>query len=327
MDFNDCSSLRDVSLKQELLQMTSVYPEEEPLYHYTSQKGLSGILQKEKIEFRFSRIDCLNDFTEGKGILEYYRKLCKQLLQSNEIDEDYFKSIINTLPMEKACFIYDEDSLGSAENQTFKTGYVGDFVSYMFSLSSLPDSLPMWNYYLKNTYYNGYNLGFSTLRLKEQFHYHPFKTEYLSQFNVVEYDDFEKDDILKDYIQALYKYRCMDDEQLSETKQLISRELEKWRYCFKDNAFSHEKEIRLIIKVPLNEDKTELASFVKSKLRYDEKDKIPQYIYVSLLDKKALSEITIAPSNSENKLKELLTILEDKGYNVNVKYSNIPVRF
>lgn len=322
MDFNDCNCLGDVKLKQELLQLTSIC-EDELLYHYTSQQGLEGILQNRNIDFRFTRMDCLNDITEGNGIIEYYKNACKELLQSEEIGKDYFELIISVLPLEVELFIYDD----IIENVKLKTGSVAEFISYVFSFSSSSDSLPMWNYYLKNAYYDGYNLGFSPSKLKERFHYHPFKCGYLSEFIVVEYDKCEKDDIIKDYLRALYAYRCEDDAELSETKEAISRELSKWRYSFKEDSFSHEKEVRLVIKVPLNDDKTEFAPFFKNELRYNKEDKIPKYISASVYDKMALSEITLAPSADENKLKKLLLVLEDKGYDVKVNFSKIPVRF
>jgi hypothetical protein len=185
----------------------------------------------------------------------------------------------------------------------------------------------MWNYYSKNSKIFGYNLGFSSLKLKEAFHYFRIRNNFLSELAVIEYDDYEKDDILKDYIQALYRYRHYDDIQLSEIKTAISRELHKWRCAFKTKYFEHEQEVRLLIHLPLNNDKTSLSPCISSDIRYDNENGIPKYIYAPLLDKKALCEVTVSPLFHAKKHKMLLSQLKTKGYDVKVNHSIIPVRF
>ena len=325
MDFLDCDCIGDVELKQELLQWTSVFPDERFLYHYTSPKGAEGILQSENIKLRFTRIDCLNDATEGNGINDYYKDACEQLLASNNIDKAFYKSIINILPFKELLFLYKLDPSPIIDEKTYKDLCISEYVSYVFCFSEQADSLPMWNYYLKEGRYEGYNLGFSTSKLKETFHYHSPKRDFISEFVVVEYDDCEKDDILKDYIQALYRFRHQDDTQLSRIKTAISRELFKWRYAFKPECFSHEKEVRLVIHVPLNDEKKSLASFVKKQLHYDNENGIPKYIYAPLNDKTALCEITTSPLFEDNE--HFLSEIIRKGYNAKINHSKIPIRF
>lgn len=326
MDFSDCDSIGDIQLKQYLLQMTSIFPEDELLYHYTSPQGLSGILKKEEIELRFTKCDCLNDITEGNSIVDFYKSTCTKLLSIKRIDQGYYDSIINLLPTNELPFIYDAKPLQLIDGIPVKDSCFSEYVSYVFCFSKLSNSLPLWNYYLKNGCYEGYNLGFHPEKLKESFHYHP-KMNFHSEFIVVEYDDDEKDDILLDFIEALYRFRYTDDIHLSKTKVAISQELFKWRYAFKPEYFSHEKEVRILIHVPLNENKTALALFVKPQLRFSDEIGIPKYIFTSLTDKKALNEITISPLFIDKGQELLLSQLKSKEYEVNVNISNIPIRF
>ena len=53
LDFLDCDCIGDVEAKQELLQWTSVFPDNELLYHYTSPNGAENILQGDGIELDF----------------------------------------------------------------------------------------------------------------------------------------------------------------------------------------------------------------------------------------------------------------------------------
>ncbi|WP_366923894.1 DUF2971 domain-containing protein [Metallumcola ferriviriculae] len=327
MDFSDCSCIEDIKLKQELLQSVSVIPNDKLQYHYTSPKGVDGILKNENIELRFTRIDCVNDTTDGSYIIEYYKNICKQLLENKNIDKDYFNSIINVLPFKEFPFIHKAIPPLIIDGVEYKECCISEYVTYIFCFSTLSDSLPMWNYYLKNGQYEGWNLGFSSLKLKEAFHYHPYKRNFLSELIVVEYDDHEKDDILKDFVQALYRYRHKDDTQLSKTKLAISCELFKWRCAFKSKNFSHEKEVRLAIHLPLNEDKTALSPFAKTELRYGSNAGIPKYIFVPLFDKMAICEITVSPLFNGKKQKRLLMQLTNKGYDVKVNHSKIPIRF
>lgn len=327
MDFSDCNCIGDIELKQELLQWTSVFPDDELIYHYTSPEGVIGILKGKNIELRFTRIDCLNDTTEGSNIIKYYKNICKQLLYNNDIDKEYFDSIIDIWPFKEACFIYDFDPPRIINGIEYKDHCISEYITYVFCLSTLPDSLPMWNYYLKNGRYEGFNLGFSTLKLKEFFHYSSNKRNFSSEFIVVEYEDQEKDDILKDFIIALYKYCNKDDTQLSRTKIAISNELSKWRYAFKPKYFAHEEEIRFAIHLPLNEDKTMLAPFAKSVIRYDNDSGIPKYIFAPPLDKSALFEITTSPMCNKKENKRILLELSNKGYDVKIYHSKIPIRF
>lgn len=325
LDFLDCDCIGDVEAKQELLQWTSVFPDNELLYHYTSPKGIESILRGNGIELRFTRIDCLNDVTEGNSITTYYENVCKQLLTNKDIDGQFYHSIVDLLPKQELVFLYGSGLPVGADGIAYKDYYIAEYITYVFCFSKHADSLPMWNYYLKEGKYEGYSLGFSTSELKNKFHYNSIRWDFISEFVVVEYDDCEKDDILKDYIQALYRFREQDDPQLSRIKAAISRELFKWRYAFKPECFSHEEEARLLIHVPLNEQKESLASFTKRQLTFDDDNGIPKYIYAPLMDKTALRKITLSPLFEENK--GFLSELTGKGYAPNINYSKIPLRF
>lgn len=325
MDFSDCQNLSDVILKQELLQWSSVFPEDLLLYHYTSPEGLKGILRNENLTFRFTRTDCLNDTTEGSNIIDYYQDVCQKLLAEEEIDNSFFRSIVGISPRSKLMFFHSPEYCEESNVMLYSGHSYSEYVSYVFCFSEEDDSLPMWNYYLKNGNYQGYNLGFNVPKLKERFHYRPGSLTYVSEFVIVEYEEFEKDDILKDFIRALFSFIHQDDEQLSTIKMAIANELFKWRYSFKSQYFSHEKEVRVLIHAPLNDDGKSLAPFIGEQLSYEPGNSIPKHIYATLDDKATLVEITTGPQFQD--LESLEHELLQKGYKAKIKHSKIPVRY
>lgn len=325
MDFNDCNCISDIALKQELLQMTSVTSESDTIFHYTSSSAIQCILKKEEISLRFTRIDLVNDTTEMKSIMKYYSKLCETLLRDNEIDKNFYNHIRGLLPSRKRVYFRDLNPIDFIDGQRVKTLCVSEYVSYVFCFSKLSDSLPMWNYYLKDGIYSGFNLGFSTEGLKSLFHYHSANFSDYSELIVVEYDQGEKDDIMKDFILALYEHRESDDAELSDIKSLISKELSKWQCGFKQSCFSHEEEIRLIIHLPVNESRTKLRDIDCRSISYDKCDNIPKYIFTSLLNKKLLKSIKVSPVF--NGYDEILSKIESMGYIPKISNSDIPIRF
>lgn len=322
MNFSDCKSIGDVQLKQELLQMSSIV-DTSTIYHYTSQAGFNGILKEDSVNFRFTRVDFLNDTTEGAHILEYYKSICKTLLSKNIIDMDFYNEIKILKPFKEKIF------LNKCTQQNLEGMYnpvITDYATYAFCLSKNSDSLPLWNYYLKSSKYDGYALGFSVEEIKRQFHYcqchHsvPYESELIS----VEYDEAEKEDILSDYIQALYKVSIDNNSSLAKIKHAISLELTKWQYGFKQKCFSHECEVRLIIYVPLDNQNKVLVDLKSENHPNDINKNLPTYIYVPILNKRSLREIVLPPTKNFD---EKVDLLKTSGYCFKLKKSKIPVRF
>jgi hypothetical protein len=228
------------------------------------------------------------------------------------------------VPKNQLLFLYDSNPPQLFNGMPLKEVCEAEYISYVFCFSKIQDSLPLWNYYVKNELCEGYSLGFCSKKLKEAFHYNR-RLNFISEFVVIEYAEQEKDDILLDFIEALYRLRHMDDINLSKTKRAISNEMFKWRFSFKSECFSHEEEIRLVLHLPLSKDKASLEPFIRTQIRYDDAG-IPKHVYASLT-KSALRQITISPLFNEQRYKVLEKHTENNGYGVKVMHSKIPIRF
>lgn len=125
------------------IKISQFIPEvDSPIYHYTGPDAFTSILSN--TELRFTNRDYLNDFSEGKYVLN----LC--IDNSNYICADY-------LQYENDFKEYCREKLNSKDAfQVFQCS---------FSLDS--DSLCLWNYYTRADRIQGYNLGFDPKLLLE----------------------------------------------------------------------------------------------------------------------------------------------------------------
>lgn len=128
-------------------------PEDRVVYHYTSPDGFLGILSGQSL--RFTDISYMNDRSEGvyfvKVLLDFLEKnqgrfpLCEEVI-NNLLDNNSFDDI-RRLNITKIKYNRDWN---------YKHNPVRSFV---FCTCSDADSLNMWNYYVKNGSYQGYNIG------------------------------------------------------------------------------------------------------------------------------------------------------------------------
>lgn len=132
------------------------------IYHYTSPEGFLGIMKSGQLWF--TDIRYLNDKSEGlyfvKLLIEFAEKhrdqypvffdVVMNLLKENDIDE------IKRLSCSE--IKYPEKLKKHVCSRTF-----------IFCASVESDSLHMWNYYVKNGNYQGYNLGLKASKLLKTF--------------------------------------------------------------------------------------------------------------------------------------------------------------
>lgn len=128
-------------------------PEDKVVYHYTSPDGFLGILSGQNL--RFTDICYMNDKSEGiyfvKILLDYLTKnqgrfpLCEEVI-NNLLDKNSFDDI-RRLNVTKIKYKSDWNN------------YHKPVRSFVFCTCSDADSLNMWNYYVKNGSYQGYNIG------------------------------------------------------------------------------------------------------------------------------------------------------------------------
>ncbi len=207
------------------------------IYHYTSSKGLHGILSSGVLYFTDSLF--LNDKNERKN----FYLLLKQYLQNWECDE---KELLLSRYFTKPDYI---------TRCLERTDPADEHASryFVLSCSTEKDSLPMWNYYTRSTHAAGYNIHFETKSLVHQLKSHPIlktagKGGSLLCRGVV-YEEHVKETILKQVLERfVYQWeRAGDEASCSRLLKALDRAFEKLSLFYKDRAFSHEKEIRIVI--------------------------------------------------------------------------------
>lgn len=276
------------------------------VYHYTSATGFEGIIKNSCLWF--TRYDCVNDTTEGSEINKIFKKTCDKLLDEGKISIEFYNSINNIEP-------YLSNGFGFAEDGLLKVK-LKESQYFISCFSRESDSLPMWNYYIKNNNYQGFNLEFF---IKDLFETGFEKGYYLNFYNVI-YDDEIKFEILSEKILNINNYfSTYTEEKINFYLKFL---LAKLMLLFKNKAFKHEKEVRAILIVPKDCDKIEFREM---------NGYIIPYIAIPFKAKKNLLGVTIAPLYKDELAKRtLFEFLNKKGFTVyldNIVNSKIPIRF
>lgn len=314
------------------------YPPNITRYHYTSANALMSILNTKDTgngSLRFTDVRYMNDKSEHlifvKRLLEYLQKHRNQFQFSNEV--------IGELLLKK----HKEEEYITLSVPEIEPANVSFFTCslmrhYLFCMSSKDDSLHMWNYYVRNGSYQGYNIGISPHRL-------------LRKFDKVGADIFPLTFYCGD---VLYKVKTQEKEieRLLEDIEGMGERLDHsevavgicgvylWEYIesyglfYKDESFENENEYRIVIRYDeaLAEGKsidTLLNSNDSIKMSYYERNGIiiPCLSVSFYID--AVKQITMSPMlESGIALSSLKDFLSSNGYkNVAVKQSAIPIRY
>lgn len=289
------------------------------IYHYTSSKNLESILFNGKSNSTLwsSRYDCLNDVSEGSILEKRYKESCDELLTEGLISDDMYKLFVSIVPSRNETFLIPRDD-GSLKAERLECDI------YVTSFSKEYDLLAMWNYYSKGNMYEGVNIGFSALELKKSVESYFPKGKVICEVCPVFYEENEQKQLIKEVLLEINKkqHLAKDDSSIRAT---ISMKLTSWKMLFKNSHFNHEKEVRLILKVPR-----------KYKNEFDIKYRnylglIIPYIEIKC-DRTSISQVTLGPilgneNQKESQRRILHEMLTEKGYNVVEKISSIPIRY
>lgn len=289
------------------------------IYHYTSESGFNSILfnsnDSENITLWASRYDCLNDKSEGKNIPKIYKETCEELLNDKKIKETFYNTIIKIKSSDKALF--------SFKPQQAKKSAMKKCERYIISFSTQEDSLPMWNYYSKGNYYEGFNIGFYSneiIKMLQDVFADKFVNVWLGP---VVYDKGEQKKVISDIILNLYNSDYVNNEKF--LTDFISQRLFDLNLVFKNEKYKHENEVRIVIDVAKN--KNEISVKYRTYKGYT----IP-YIEIKI-PKENVASVTLGPLPLRNmELKKQKQIVKERlnrnGYNnALVNSSEIPVRF
>jgi len=110
---------------------------------------------------------------------------------------------------------------------------------------------------------------------------------------------------------------------MEDIKRDLSLSIAELQFCFKDEHFSHEKEVRAILKIPKDRD---ISNELTTKYRTGNGYIIP-YVEVPV-PKEAITSVTVGPLlEKELAKKNVKEMLESRGYSCDVYTSEIPIRF
>jgi hypothetical protein len=289
------------------------------LYHYTSQKGLLGILQTNKLWM--TNILYLNDSSEFKHTLDLVKsELENRINQLSKKDIPAIFKWENVNTDVRKFQVYND--LQSQFDFTFPDE--GSHI-YVFSLSGEEDDLSQWRGYCPKG--DGFCIGFETEKISSII---KIKTEY-SLIKCV-YDKGKKEEIVKslfDKLEKLFESSNENELLFNGIKPLLGnsghRELIEFIYfirimeispSLKDDSFINEKEYRIVQKDEPSE----------TEYRQGNSMIIP-YI---LLDngKLPISKIIVGPTPHPelSKLSVESLLKSEKYEGVEVKISKIPYR-
>lgn len=308
-------------------------------YHYTSANALMTILNAQqngygKVRFTDSRF--MNDRSEHlffiKRLLEYIGKhrnnypFCEEvinkLLLQNHTEDDYISLRVSEIEETKM------DVFQYVKSRHF-----------LFCMCNKDDSLQMWNYYIHNGNYQGYNIGIKIFDFLKNFDSETTDNNDPIRFycgNVL----YKKGQQEKE-IELLCNFIENFGEKFADTPYAFQFAMARlWMYIdcyglfFKDERFSEEKEYRIVIQFEEPLAGCSISSYFKSndrKIEYSffERNGILVPCLLVPLAQKAVKQITIAPI-MENQIAfvSLQEYIEANGYSaVDVKQSTIPIRF
>lgn len=287
------------------------------IFHYTALKNIEPILlnSQNQIVLWASQFDCLNDISEGTIVEQCYHQVCDSLKADNQISEKLYNLLLDIKPSRNELFLICENGKVSA--------YRGEYITYITSFSKNNDILPMWNYYSKGDMFEGINLGLDAEKIISSYPDFFADGKVKVSVNSVVYDPKEQKRIIKDFLLEIV--RNYEERFDSSVRATISMKLTSWKMLFKQECFSHEQEIRIIMKIA-----NKYRNILPIKYRTNAGYIIP---YIELqIDKQALKSVTLGPFRGNetqiNLQKRILyQMLSINQYNTNINVSKIPVRY
>lgn len=216
------------------------------VFHYTSEAGLKGILDKDKITFHFTIADSVNDINEGKDIIKHVITAITELKKEGKLKEAEYNDIKSNLSFPFTPYIFNFTN--TDEEKKLDYGCMPSD-PYIICFSKQKDSLPMWNYYCTRG-----NLGYALEIDIKKLQLLLFKKTQDCKVDInvdpVEYSTENKVAYVKEHIDQCINHNVFEKNYMdyiySQLKFLINQK----RYLYKDSAFMYEDEVRAVISVP-----------------------------------------------------------------------------
>ncbi len=304
----------------------------EKIYHYTSPEGLVSIIKNKKIWFSDSQF--MNDRSEYVYIKEIFEEAAKGTeheTDDKKMKNNKFLDYILGFPYEGIM-----PTPVCEEGKVFSKGLISTRY-YLFCTSLNQDSLSLWNYYVKNKYYQGYNIGLDVNHLVKAISKNSLcrVTHGLVSYDrdmqirklhekIVELDQQYKADVEKCPNDEHHIDICIDNYQENLADYLIKRCL-----FYKNPAFSHEQEYRFVIEAPKYN--SEKEHFIDYHIGIG--GLIVPHLELSFDMENVLKNITLAPMMESVVAKQgVNSLLANNTQNsqkikIETNYSSINVRF
>ena len=290
-------------------------------WHYTNINGLIGITKEpSKLCFWFTDKNFLNDTSEGKEILIVYRRVCEKLYKYKQISKEFYDTIKDLVPHNKAAFWVD--------TKEGRHPMMVDCRLFVCSFSDAEDSLDMWRYYAKE--HDGYSLKLSSdidFSFREDCK-KTFDENFFIKAQKVCYDDSNKDDLIRKMLLSIYeKYENCVKESKEVTlannwiQQAISSYLTKNQLLFKHSCFASENEYRIIVGV--NDPSGSASNVIQ--FRAGNAGLTPYIQLTATIHH--LVEIKVGPFQTDPQKHSIESYKRSKKLDCDITYSELPVRF
>ena len=311
------------------------------VYHYTSPSAFLSIIQSQTL--RFTDIRYLNDKSEGI----YFVKLLLDFMDSYRNEYPLFNEVINKLLKGNDFAQIKELETTSISYSTIRYHPYKNGRLFVFCACNETDSLNMWNYYVNNGSYQGYNIG---LRISDLLQAFDVPSESRADAFTVYYGNvlYEKN------VQFAEIKRLADSIEFGLTNPTNSSfrhgdysfeqaQLALYYYIYsrgpfyKHKKFKSEEEFRFVIEIDdgrIPRNKKEAQKYEgpynrKMEQGFCSKQGLIVPYLTASFPKQAISRITIAPmvefDIAKESVRELLANSEIG--NVKIYKSLIPIRF
>lgn len=293
-------------------------PGETLKYHYTSPEAFCSILKNKQVYFTDIRF--MNDMAEDVLLIDLIREFAEKNAKK-------FPKVAKNIDL----LLDDREEISDSK---FRLRFIKRR-KFLFCTCTEPDSLPMWNYYVNNGNYQGYNVGFNLEKLLKSFdtdkpgEVDPFEVLY----GRVIYTEKEYEKELEELLETIERNYTRHDMDFARVNLLAY--VDRCGPFFKHRKFEHEKEYRIVIEV--DDDYLKRGGFShcfganNKKIVYDFRTK--QGLLVPFLkvtyNAEAVSRIDVSPMTeyqiAEKSVREILQVNGFKG--VQIHKSSIPIRF
>lgn len=305
------------------------------VYHYTSPQGAFDILRNKTLWFT----DCqyLNDMGEFVYIFEplkeAYEKISRERGEDVSKADDFLKSLFES-PYED----YDFENLLRRSEKGFSRGYPPKFRYYVLCASMDADTANMWNCYVKDGAYRGYNLGIDRNIITDWFSQLADNRIKLVEGPII-YNHKKQVDAIYEKLKELFdQFDNMmeaigegDDSPAIEAYQDgLSEYIIKQKLFFKSPALSGEKEYRFVLKAHSGLENY-ACDGLELKFRVGTSGIITPYIewHFGNLKPEILKQITLSPMIEPELAKASFKrfLANDVYQNIRIKPSSIKLRF